>query len=307
VIGVRSDDRSRLERLLDPAYLENLDQLTLDDLQARHAEAAQEGIELKYLHHLLRSLVDAEQGWPPPRHPELSIERAAELVQRALAMDPSEDEVAALAAARTRVVRVRVRLSTEIDRRRTRRTNSTERVPVSAVELLPVSIYLSEEAGHERVQERVEEFLRVTGAAVVVRGEPEIGSWFRRLTAYFTGPWASPEAREALVVAAHAAEAKLVLKQDAAVTAELMQHLGPVLESLEHTRKAVIRAGALLIVKVDDTTAVHQLTSAQQLRLDHHPQLAMSPEAILTALEIAVPEKALTPPEHPALPRAEHG
>lgn len=48
----------------------------------------------------------------------------------------------------------------------------------------------------------------------------------------------------------------------------------------------MIRTGALLIVKIDSTLVVHQLTPAQQLQLDHQPQLAQSPHQILSALEI---------------------
>jgi hypothetical protein len=48
----------------------------------------------------------------------------------------------------------------------------------------------------------------------------------------------------------------------------------------------VIRAGALLIVKMGSTLVVHQLTPAQQLQLDHQPQLAQRPHDILSALEL---------------------
>lgn len=66
----------------------------------------------------------------------------------------------------------------------------------------------------------------------------------------------------------------------------MMQNLGPVLDALQTTKDAVIRAGALLIVKVDGVVVVHQLTAEQQLMLDHQPQLAQSPHDILAALEL---------------------
>jgi hypothetical protein len=82
-------------------------------------------------------------------------------------------------------------------------------------------------------------------------------------------------------------DTRLVLAQDAAMTADLLQHLGPVITSLASTKEAVIRTGALLIVKIDDKVAVHQLTASQQLQLDHHqPALATSPHEILTALRL---------------------
>jgi hypothetical protein len=51
------------------------------------------------------------------------------------------------------------------------------------------------------------------------------------------------------------------------------------------TKDAVVRAGALLIVKVDWVVRIYQLTAAQQAILDHRPHLAASPQEIITALE----------------------
>jgi hypothetical protein len=94
----------------------------------------------------------------------------------------------------------------------------------------------------------------------------------------------SEAVREGALAAAHVADARLVLAQDAAITATLLQNLGPVLASLESTKDAVLRIGALLIVKVDWTVNVFQLTAAQQTRLDHRPQLATSPQEVINAL-----------------------
>lgn len=88
------------------------------------------------------------------------------------------------------------------------------------------------------------------------------------------------------MVTAHAIESRLVLAQDAEVTAKLLQNLAPVLGALQPTKDAVIRAGALLIVKVDWVVSVFQLTAAQQARLDHRPQLASSPREIVAALSL---------------------
>lgn len=68
----------------------------------------------------------------------------------------------------------------------------------------------------------------------------------------------------------------------------MMQNLGPVLNALQPTKDAVVRVGALLIVKVNWVVVVHQLTVAQQFKLDHQPGLAQSPSDILKALELQV-------------------
>jgi hypothetical protein len=91
-------------------------------------------------------------------------------------------------------------------------------------------------------------------------------------------------ARQAVLVAAHAADTRWVLAQDAAVTAELLANLGPVIQALQPTKDAVLRTGALLIVKLDWALSVYQLSSADQLALDHEPHLLQSPTAIADVL-----------------------
>ncbi|MGH3814377.1 MAG: hypothetical protein ACRDUV_18315 [Pseudonocardiaceae bacterium] len=151
---------------------------------------------------------------------------------------------------------------------------------------LPITIYLSDESAHEQVEAAVEDLLATAGGHIEHRDDPVLGSWFRRMRARTGQIVHSPLAREAAILAAHAAESRLVHAQDATVTATMLQNLGPVLAALQPTKEAVIRAGALLIVKMDSTLVVHQLTSAQQLQLDHQPQLAQSPHDILSALEL---------------------
>lgn len=151
---------------------------------------------------------------------------------------------------------------------------------------LPITIYLSDESTHEQVEIAVENLVVAAGGHIEHRDDPVLGSWFRRMRARIGRFVDSPLGHEVKNLAAHAAESRLVHAQDATVTATMLQNLGPVLAALQPTKEAVIRAGALLIVKMDSTLVVHQLTSAQQLRLDHQPQLAQSPHDILSALEL---------------------
>jgi hypothetical protein len=75
-----------------------------------------------------------------------------------------------------------------------------------------------------------------------------------------------------------------VIGPDASITAIMLQNLAPVLHSLQPTKDAVLRVGALLIVKTDWTVCVYQLTAAQQFQLDRRSQLATSPHEIIAAL-----------------------
>jgi hypothetical protein len=151
---------------------------------------------------------------------------------------------------------------------------------------IPVTIYLEDEEIHDQVETAVEALLATAGLQIERRDEPVIGSWYRRMWAAAGRALHSPATREGALIAAHAADTRLVLAQDAVVTATLLQNLGPVIASLQPTRDAVLRVGALLIVKVDWVVNVHQLTAAQQVLLDHRPGLIGSPHEILATLDL---------------------
>jgi hypothetical protein len=156
--------------------------------------------------------------------------------------------------------------------------------------IVPVSIYLADDDIHEQVEIAIEQWLATANASIETRENPVIGSWFRRMVARVTGAATSPVGREALLTATHVADSHLVQAQDAYVTSTLLQNVGPVLQALQPTKDAVVRAGALLIVKVEWVVQVHQLTAAQQAILDHSPRLAASPMEIITALQLVEPE-----------------
>jgi hypothetical protein len=151
----------------------------------------------------------------------------------------------------------------------------------------PVTIYLADESVAADVEAEVEHLLRDIGAEVVDRQPPVLGSWFRRLRARITRAARTPLGQEALNSVIHGLENGLVGAKDAAVTSTLAQGLGPVLAALQPTKDAVIRVGALLVVTVAWRVAVHQLTAAQQLRLNHQPGLLMLPQEILRALDLS--------------------
>jgi hypothetical protein len=153
--------------------------------------------------------------------------------------------------------------------------------------IFPVTIYLTDGSIHDQVELAVEQLLRLAGLRIIERGEPVAGSWYRRLSATLDAAARSSKGQEAILSAAHAADARFFLRQDAELTTLLLQNLGPVIIALQPTKDAVVRAGALLIVKADWVVAVHQLTPRQQLMLDHAPDLETAPHQVLKALGIA--------------------
>ncbi|MFE2424643.1 hypothetical protein [Streptomyces hokutonensis] len=166
----------------------------------------------------------------------------------------------------------------------------------SDVTPLPITIYLSDESSHSAVQAAVEQLLAKAGLVVLEREDPVLGSWFRRMRATLSHALRSQAVREGALTAAHVADTRLVLAQDATVTATMMQNVGPVLASLQPTKDAVVRIGAVLIVKVDWEVRVLQLTAAQQAILDHQPQLATSPRDVIATIGLLTASSGATPP-----------
>ena len=94
-------------------------------------------------------------------------------------------------------------------------------------DILPVTIYISDSQIHEDVQSAIEDLLATAGLRVESRDDPVVGSWFRRILAGAVQAVHSPVAREGALIATHIADTRLVLAQDAWITATLLQNLGP--------------------------------------------------------------------------------
>lgn len=157
------------------------------------------------------------------------------------------------------------------------------RVTAEDASTVTVAIYLADERIHAQVEKAVEGLLATAGLYIEDRDDPVVGSWFRRMAAGTKEGLRSPSAHNATL----ASEPRLALAHDAEVTARLLQNLGPVLGALQPTKDAVIRVGALLIVKADWTVSTFQLTAPQQARLDQNPQLTRSPRQVAAALNLA--------------------
>jgi hypothetical protein len=166
---------------------------------------------------------------------------------------------------------------------------------------VPVTIYLTDEDRHAQVESAVEAFLALAGLQIMTRDDPVIGSWFRRMTARAKDGLRSQASQDAALTAAHVLDARLIFGQDAEVTAKLLENLGPVISSLEHVKGAVIRMGAVLLVKQDDEISVLQLTAAQQARLDHQPWLVRTPREIVAVLSQVADPRSGTAPDDAAV------
>ncbi|WP_316781255.1 hypothetical protein [Streptomyces sasae] len=246
--------------------------LRLEQLARMHrAELADPPVVVALLHHIREAIEQPD----PSREVLLAlIERLYERVQEvpSLVVDVRTLE---------RAVRdVFEDAAAGTDRSQAPAARSSKPEPAS----VPVTIYLSDEAPHADVQAAVETLLATAGLEVLDREDPILGSWFRRMRATISRAARSRAVREGALTATHIADARLLLPLDATITATMMQNVGPLLTSLQPTKDAVVRIGAVLVVKVDWQVHVLQLTAAQQATLDHRPQLATSPRDVISAI-----------------------
>ncbi|MET8847477.1 hypothetical protein [Amycolatopsis sp. NPDC004625] len=169
------------------------------------------------------------------------------------------------------------------------------------------TIYLDDSAGAEQVEEAVVRLVESAGGSVVLRHDPVIGSWYRRLTLAFKRAADSDAGREVKAAIVQGAASRAIHSSNAQNTSVMLQNLGPVIGAIKDYRDVVIRVEALLIVKVDGVLVVHQLTPAQQLTLDRNPDLARLPSSVLPALGLSEREPSfessvpLTASEKPAI------
>lgn len=151
---------------------------------------------------------------------------------------------------------------------------------------LPVSIYLADAGLHYPVQAAATRVLAAAGLRIHSADDPVLGSWFRHLRAAVDNTPYSPAARGGTLTVPRTRPGQ-DLAQDAMITSALLENADAVITALQPTRDAVVRLGAILIVKTDGRPVVTQLTPAQQARLDHAPHLAAAPGKITAALGIA--------------------
>ncbi|MET9264654.1 hypothetical protein [Amycolatopsis sp. NPDC004079] len=177
------------------------------------------------------------------------------------------------------------------------------------IQAIPVSLYLDKKQGAQRVEKSVEDFVNRLNGQIFDRSDPVIKSWFRHMRAKMVFFAKSPAGQGIQELATHAAAARLVHATDANVTSTMMSNLAPVLSSLSPYSNAVLRIGALLVVKTDGVLVVQQLSPAQQLVLLRRPDLLTSPATVLEEIraksELEEPDSALRGPRETSTARKE--
>lgn len=155
---------------------------------------------------------------------------------------------------------------------------------------LPISIYLSNEEASTDVESAVVRVLDELGFEVSERQPPVYGSWFRRMFARTKRMSTNPEVVDRLEKVERAVEIQVLHRQQAEIDSAQGGAVANLLQALDGTDQAIIQIGSLLIVKVDGTPIVRNLTQSELAHLEKNPRLQSDPGTILGELQQATQE-----------------
>ncbi|MFC7386779.1 DUF6879 family protein [Sphaerisporangium rhizosphaerae] len=161
---------------------------------------------------------------------------------------------------------------------------------------VPVYIYLTEEAGHERVQEAVEQVMAAAGLEVTERLEPHRGSWLRGMVGRTRERLTTDEMLERFARLEQAAQLQVLGRPQAEVDAAQGAAVAQLITALDKTKDAIVQIGSILLIKVDWVVSVRNLTPQELRLLDGRPELFRDPAGVLAALRGVPDGKPAIPP-----------
>jgi hypothetical protein len=148
-------------------------------------------------------------------------------------------------------------------------------------------IYTSETTAGVVVEKSLLRLLEALGMEVVYEFPVQNGSWFREFLVRMKDSTARPTRDELLIMTQRAIEQQVLGKPQAQIDLVQSQAVAGLLVALEKTPKAAIQVGSLLIVKVQDSTVVRNLTQIELAYWQRHPDLFRDPEGALRELQRA--------------------
>jgi hypothetical protein len=155
---------------------------------------------------------------------------------------------------------------------------------VVATQLVPVWIYVEKTKAGPRVERSLAAVLSEAGIVALAGPPPVVGSWYRRLFGTIKDASDTHIAQELR----RAAEIQLIDRFQAGIDGATAGAVSNMIGALANTRGAVIQAGSVLLVKVDDKIIVRQLTPEQLLHWNENPGLYLDPAAALIELQRAM-------------------
>lgn len=161
---------------------------------------------------------------------------------------------------------------------------------------IPVTIYLSDRAPHNEVQQAVTKLLSAFEFEVVDVLEPIEGSWYQALVARLRQALTSDELADRLQKVERGVELHLLHKKQAEIDSLQAEAVARLLTALEGTPSALIQIGSVLLVKVEGVPAVRNLTQQELRYLERNPSLLRNPAEVFDALDAAIRNSYPVPP-----------
>lgn len=157
---------------------------------------------------------------------------------------------------------------------------------ISVTQILPVAIYLETATAQDvtRVRDAVGSVLANEDFEVFYEEPGVWGSWFGRSFARSMSAMKSDQVKDTLVRAERALEMQALLLPQAQIDATQAGAAANLVASLSNTPNAIVQIGSILIIKVDGTPVVRNLTQTELSYLEHNRHLYKSPRQALEEL-----------------------
>jgi hypothetical protein len=156
---------------------------------------------------------------------------------------------------------------------------------VAVLDGLDIQVYLANGENYAAVESALNDFIEVLHIEVLDRGNPEFGSWFRRMKGKITSE--TPSIEEVIELAVRAVQMKTMLWPQAGIDAAQGDVLAKLITALGPERNAVIQIGSILLVKSNGDLMCRNLTQAELSYLERNPTLIKDPSSILRQLQDA--------------------
>jgi hypothetical protein len=165
-------------------------------------------------------------------------------------------------------------------RRPARGSTRPERVPGGEI---AIQVYLADEAAARAVEDSLVAALSEAGITIGYRAGPVKGSWYRA----FRGMIARAASSQTAAEARRAIEIQLLDRFQAGIDGVTGDAVAKLITALGDTSGAVIQVGSVLLVKVEDTIVVRQLTQRELAHWQKNPGLFKDPAGALAELQRA--------------------
>ena len=153
-------------------------------------------------------------------------------------------------------------------------------------QILPITVFMESgtQAEVEAVAEAVQSLVTEFHFDVFFKESGEWGSWFGRFFARSRQALTSEQLKDTMTRAERALEMQALLLPQAQIDATQAGAAANLIAALSSTPNAIVQIGSVLLIKVDGTPIVRNLTQIELSYLEHNKHLYRSPKDALEEL-----------------------